>query len=423
MGRRSVSTTKSGKFMNPTDQARKEARKKELKKNKKQRLLVRTAVLKNKDPGLIIQELDKLDEIEFNPVEAPSLAEKVLKDKRKKLRETLERVMKLYQKEDPTLWNELKAVEGDYERRRFQRIQYFEAVKQAESISVEDIPLPSNNPPSVSDIPLPADDPIPEPASILKKSNNNDQESPGVPPGSPPGLTSGDEESDLEEESSDDKETERLKTKKSVHFDDLDQFMKEVEEEFKTIEEELQPPGIDKSNVNISSTVVPFSDHEAMASSAVAKPQPPTVRPPPPPQQIPQQHPPNRMHFYGQQPPPAFPRVRVPFPHRLPQPVQTRPSFNYRARFKSTVYTSGPLINPQQRDVISAKPQIRSLSADVTRFVPVAVKTSKSTVKDDLVHHKAPQPNSRPNSAIVPQPGPSKDDAYAEFMKEMAGLL
>jgi len=82
--------------MNPTDQARKEARKKELKKNKKQRLLVRTAVLKNKDPGQIIAELDKLDEIEYNPTQAPALAEKVLKDKRKKLKETLDRVMKLY---------------------------------------------------------------------------------------------------------------------------------------------------------------------------------------------------------------------------------------------------------------------------------------------------------------------------------------
>ena len=37
MGKRSTSTTKGGKFMNPTDQARKEARKRELKKNKKQR--------------------------------------------------------------------------------------------------------------------------------------------------------------------------------------------------------------------------------------------------------------------------------------------------------------------------------------------------------------------------------------------------
>ena len=53
MGRRSTSSTKSGKFMNPTDQARKEARKREL-KNKKQRMMVRAAVLKMKDPKKII---------------------------------------------------------------------------------------------------------------------------------------------------------------------------------------------------------------------------------------------------------------------------------------------------------------------------------------------------------------------------------
>jgi WW domain-binding protein 11 len=40
MGKRSTNTTKSGKFMNPTDQARKEARRRELKKNKKQRQMV-----------------------------------------------------------------------------------------------------------------------------------------------------------------------------------------------------------------------------------------------------------------------------------------------------------------------------------------------------------------------------------------------
>lgn len=56
MGRRSVNTTKSGKFMNPTDQARKEARKRELKKNKKQRMAVRHAVLKSKDPLQLLEE-------------------------------------------------------------------------------------------------------------------------------------------------------------------------------------------------------------------------------------------------------------------------------------------------------------------------------------------------------------------------------
>ena len=41
----------------------KEARKKELKKNKKQRQLVRAAVLKGKDPSQIIEEMEKIDEM------------------------------------------------------------------------------------------------------------------------------------------------------------------------------------------------------------------------------------------------------------------------------------------------------------------------------------------------------------------------
>lgn len=61
MGRRSVNTTKSGKFMNPTDQARKEARKRELKKNKKQRMAVRHAVLKSKDPLQLLEETTLYD--------------------------------------------------------------------------------------------------------------------------------------------------------------------------------------------------------------------------------------------------------------------------------------------------------------------------------------------------------------------------
>lgn len=82
MGRRSINTTKSGKYMNPTDQASKfqnhdreikfvllsyfpgkEARKKELKKNKKQRQMVRAAVLKGKDPAQLLDEMEKIDEM------------------------------------------------------------------------------------------------------------------------------------------------------------------------------------------------------------------------------------------------------------------------------------------------------------------------------------------------------------------------
>lgn len=63
MGRRSITGTKAGKFMNPTDQARKEARRKELKKNKKQRLQVRQAVIKQKDPKIIFAEMEAIDKM------------------------------------------------------------------------------------------------------------------------------------------------------------------------------------------------------------------------------------------------------------------------------------------------------------------------------------------------------------------------
>jgi hypothetical protein len=58
-------------------QARKEARKRELKKNKKQRQLVRAAVLKGKNPRELIVELEKIDDMEFNPLAPPPLNEKV----------------------------------------------------------------------------------------------------------------------------------------------------------------------------------------------------------------------------------------------------------------------------------------------------------------------------------------------------------
>lgn len=171
MGRRSTSSTKSGKFMNPTDQARKEARKRELKKNKKQRMMVRAAVLKMKDPRQIIRDMEKLDEMEFNPVQQPLLNEKVLRDKRKKLRETFERIVRLYERENPETYKELRKLELDYETKRGQLSLYFDSVKNAELVEVDSIPLPDmpHAPSSIhiQDIPLPGA----QPPSILKKSS------------------------------------------------------------------------------------------------------------------------------------------------------------------------------------------------------------------------------------------------------------
>ncbi|XP_037545427.1 WW domain-binding protein 11 [Nematolebias whitei] len=171
MGRRSTSSTKSGKFMNPTDQARKEARKRELKKNKKQRMMVRAAVLKMKDPRQIIRDMEKLDEMEFNPVQQPLLNEKVLRDKRKKLRETFERIIRLYERENPDTYKDLRKLELEYETKRGQLALYFDSVKNAESVEVDSIPLPDMpHAPSnihIQDIPLPGA----QPPSILKKTS------------------------------------------------------------------------------------------------------------------------------------------------------------------------------------------------------------------------------------------------------------
>ncbi|KAI5608684.1 WW domain-binding protein 11, partial [Silurus asotus] len=202
MGRRSTSSTKSGKFMNPTDQARKEARKRELKKNKKQRMMVRAAVLKMKDPRQIIKDMEKLDEMEFNPVQQPLLNDKVLRDKRKKLRETFERIVRLYERENPETYKELRKLELEYETKRGQLSLYFDSVKNAESVEVDSIPLPDmpHAPSSVliQDIPLPGA----QPPSILKKTSTFGKGTtvtsaavPGVPrlppgrkpPGPPPG--------------------------------------------------------------------------------------------------------------------------------------------------------------------------------------------------------------------------------------------
>lgn len=81
--------------------------------------MVRAAVLKGKDPQQILEEMEKIDQMgmatnlyncwqniyyiyflfynaEYNVNQPSPLNEKVLKDKRKKLRDTLERVLSMY---------------------------------------------------------------------------------------------------------------------------------------------------------------------------------------------------------------------------------------------------------------------------------------------------------------------------------------
>lgn len=194
MGRRSISTTKSGKFMNPTDQARKEARKRELKKNKKQRKMVREAVLKSKDPRRILEEIEKIETLENDAGPVPLPNDKALKDKKRKLKETLDRMLSLLEKDDPSHSSQLKQLIADSEIKRLQAQMSANELRQkalAEEAHLPgEIPLPPNIPlPHTgmlmpSDIPLPGPLPgqVPLPPGLIP---------PGPPPGPPPTLASG----------------------------------------------------------------------------------------------------------------------------------------------------------------------------------------------------------------------------------------
>lgn len=286
MGRRSINTTKSGKYMNPTDQARKEARKKELKKNKRQRQMVRAAVLKNKDPSQILEEMEKIDEMEYNVLQPSPLNEKVLRDKRKKLKETFDRVMRLYHNDEPEHWAELKRKEVDYEKKRLKKQQYYESVKHAQSVQIDEIPLPapvtaasansgnatcgnnsgSNNnnitfstgsggirvPPPPMTLALPPFAPG-APPGVAKNSesesqgdklrDDEDKDWLGVPPGPPPDLFAMSElDSDAEGNTDYEGDEESMSTspKLQQRMQNIDDFMKEMEHVHKRKHRKLQ---------------------------------------------------------------------------------------------------------------------------------------------------------------------------------------
>jgi WW domain-binding protein 11 len=184
----------------------------------------------------------------------------VLKEKRKKLKETFDRVMRLIHEDEPEMWSDMKRKEVEYEKRKYKRVQYFESVRHAEQVSIEDIPLPS----STNEKPIPATIPkinlpppilllnVPPPATLMKKSeeasNEQSQESkekepPGVPPHLPPNIfemreLDSDYESDHIESEDEEQEASNDDLKKDKHDKKIEEFIKEVESAQKKKEEE-----------------------------------------------------------------------------------------------------------------------------------------------------------------------------------------
>lgn len=379
MGKRSA-----GKFVNPTDRARKEARKKELKKNKKQRLAVREAVIKSKDPYQILADLERLDQLQYNVGQQPAMNEKVLQDKRRKLKETWDRVMRMYHKEEKEKWIQFKRMEDEYERKRIEMQRHYEAVKSAQNVSLEEIPLP----PCMIETSAPG--PRRVAPSLVTHRITVSRQPPGPPPGLPPDLS---ELDDAVEEKAEQKNEE-----------DVDEFLREIEQvvprQIPVPMPSLIPPIIPLPTPAMGNAV------KALATSAV----PPRIPPHPAIQ-------------------PRGPRPNLPSD-------QQRPGDDLRKTSTKA---------PSEAVTIEAKPQLRNLSADSTRFMPTSLRIKR--------HEQKPVKRATTShgkfifisfffsftfflicltdcdffsfavSHVNTEKAASSDDAYQEFMKEMQGLL
>lgn len=71
---------------------------------------------------------------------------------------------------------------------------------------------------------------------------------------------------------------------------------------------------------------------------------------------------------------------------------------------------------------IEAKPQIRNLAADVTRFLPTSLRVKRDDRKkfSNISRITERLPEAQPLRTAQPK---TKDDAYMQFMQEMEGLL
>ncbi|KAH7950355.1 hypothetical protein HPB49_022813 [Dermacentor silvarum] len=375
--------------------------------NKKQRQMVRAAVLKGKDPQQLIADLQRIDEMEYNVSNPPVLSEKVLRDKRKKLRETWDRVLRLYQKEDPEHFSDLKKMELEYEDKRNTLIKYYESVKFAQQVEIDQIPLPSApSTPQVAPslIPLPVD----IPASILKKPTlDPSAKAPGVPPGPPPELSDDDD---------DDEENEPPVTNVEKVAEEQDLSASTKPRKIRFADEPERPPGVDDD-----SDVTEFlKEVEKTHREAMPPPMPPPMMFRHPPPGMP---PPSLPPLGG--PPMAPPPMRMGPPPPRPPPLMRPPAPSVLSAPPSLI--TRPIHGPgsasadgEQRQgsgaTIEAKPQLRNLSADIMRFTPTSLRVKRDPAKRTTKE----LPAAPPVSSVT---APTKDDAYEVFMKEMENLL
>ncbi|UJR36097.1 hypothetical protein I4U23_028832 [Adineta vaga] len=460
MGGRNISITKSGKIMNPTDQARKEARKKELKKNKKQRLLVRQNVLKNKNPRGLITDMEHLDRMEYDPINPSPYNIKVLQEKRKKVKETWDRVYRLYTKDQPDAALHMDTLHAEYEKSRAQLITWFESVKETQRVTLDEIPMPELPHGSVSA----SQD---TPRGILKQKESVEQtqrivisrKPPGPPPGRPPILSDNEEISDDDEEVSLPTKTAQINDRRRIRFTDPSSSLPTT-------------APVSRWSDNIAAD---YQQNEMQEfGTPVTVSQPPQLNPdrplimpppfPPPPRGMRLPPPPPPASFFAANPNVRMPpNVRSSFPPNMAPPNASKlarqqapnvfsapPSLIAKPQLQHPSVPTNNLASMSSKPSMTfeAKPQIRARQ-DVTKFVPTVLKvkrsgmtsgtSSSSTISkgSDIGGMKSTSRFEDPlsmrsrlgntsNSTTqhhIMMTGPSTDDAYDTFMKEINQLV
>ena len=434
MGRRSMKTTKGGRFMNPTDQARKEARRKELKKNKKQRQIVREAVIKSKEPRELLRELEELEQQDMESSLKGLPNEKGIKERKKKLQDTVHRLQVYWEKESPAQFHDLKRLvrESEERRRRMKQTYAFsssiaDTAEQRERLSL--IPLPSDSVPADTlpeDIPLPEPDallppailkpahassryPYPLQAHLIQERNAHlPRKPPGPPPGLPPAL---------------------LRRQKPLGLTEIDLLNKATEKKVSfapiteldgTAEADSQPTRLTPQYASIPppAPLPPPTGYSSLL--------PPSLLSAPPPL---------RSSFLL---PPSIPSsAATPFkgpglqPHFQASAVLNAPQLSATSTAPPlaaslSARTSSSIPPPS---VISAKPQLRDTYAEVTKFVPTSIRVRRDAAISSP-GTPAPLSNAPPAhsygltySENKAKPVRTQDEAYSDFMKEMELLL
>lgn len=279
-------------------------------------------------------------------------------------------------------------MEAEYERKRSEMVKKYEAIKSAEEVSLDAIPLP--NAPSTKV----ADDSSKKP-SILKTSKiRNDKEPPGCPIGAPPNWSSYDidEEEDDEEILEEDVDRpKKIKFEDEVNdHDNISEFLKEIEQISEDKEKVIEPKeAITKETNNevkeaVSSLSLSSTSQVTPASTFYRTP----IQPAPPivPDML---RVPQRLHmpppmFGGDAPPPTMRSAhQMNRPMFTPHPAPPYPNFaGFLHQHQQQYSQQPPKPEKPKTATIEAAPQLRNLSADTTKFMPLALRVRRDDKRD-----------------------------------------